>query len=112
DPDANPVRPAANTDDESPRGKLGLVVEPLTDEWARRLNYEGQSGLVVTQVIPGSPAARMGIERGDLIQEVNRQPVASLEDFRKALDEHSRNDTALLLVRRGDGTRYVAIETT
>ncbi len=92
--------------------QLGVTVQPLTDELAQRFDYVGRTGLVVADVQPGSPAARAGIRPGDLIEEVNRRPVANAEDLRVALDDNKGNNTALLRVRSADGARYVPIELT
>ena len=57
-------------------GKLGITVEPLTPEIAQQLQLKpGTTGLVVDTVDPTGPALTAGIQRGDVIQEVNRQPV-------------------------------------
>jgi serine protease Do len=103
--------PASNNgDDDTQRGILGVAVEPLTPEIASQLNYQGEKGVVVTGVQPGSPAARAGIRPGALIKEVNRQPITDPSDLKSALKKGTRNDTALLLVQEGEGTRYVAVD--
>lgn len=98
------------TRESSLKGKLGVGVQPLNADLAGRLGYEDESGLVVTEVAPGSPAARAGIRPGTLIKEVNRQPVKDLEGLKQALKKGSKDDTALLRVREGAGTRYVAVD--
>jgi len=89
--------------------KFGLRVQELTDELARQLKYEGERGVVVVEVRPGSAADRAGLERGDLVQEVNRRPVESVRDFQKAIGETEGKETILLLVRRGEYTQFVAL---
>jgi Do/DeqQ family serine protease len=105
--------PAANTTDDEgadtpARGSLGLSVEPLTAERARSLGLRAAEGLVVTQVAPGSPAADAGFQRGDVIEEVNRQPVRGVEELRSALSA-AQDRPALVLVRRGDGSIYLTV---
>jgi serine protease Do len=90
--------------------RLGLSVEELTRELAERLGYIGESGVVVSQVAPGSAAALAGIRPGALIQEVNRKPVGSVEEFRNALEKTASDGTLLLLVRNGQYSRYVALK--
>jgi serine protease Do len=89
--------------------KLGLAVQDLDSDLADRFGYESEKGVVVSGVKPGSPAARAGIRPGELIQEVNRQEVASVKDFRKALKDDSERG-ALLRVTNGEMSRYVALE--
>ena len=49
--------------------KVGLALQKLTPELAAQLGYEGQSGVLISSVESGSPAARAGLRRGDLIEE-------------------------------------------
>jgi serine protease Do/serine protease DegQ len=65
-------------------------------------------GIEVLRVEPGSLAARNGLQRGDVITEVNRRPVRDLEEMRAALGD--ADHTLLLHVRRGAGALYLAIE--
>jgi len=64
-------------------------------------------GVVVAEIAPGSPAARAGLQQGDVITSVNRQPVKSLEDFRKLAGADA--DQLLLHVRRGRGALFLLI---
>jgi serine protease Do len=89
---------------------LGLSVQNLTDQIAQQLGYEGQSGVVVTEVAPDSAASDAGIKPGALIQEVNRTKVHNTREFQDALKSGDHAKGALLLVREGDYTRYVALE--
>ncbi len=86
----------------------GLSLQSLTPELAERLGYEGEKGVLVAGVEAGSPAEEAGIERGDLIQEVNRVSVTTPAEVREALKK-SRGGKALLLVRHGETTRYLAL---
>jgi serine protease Do len=79
-------------------GALGLSVEP------------GDSGVEVTRVDPSGPAADAGIRAGDVLEEINGTPVRSSSDVRSAVAK-SQGKPALVLVRRGDQTIYVAIPT-
>lgn len=88
---------------------FGLSLQKLTPDLADQLGYQGQKGVLVTSVDPGSPADDAGIQRGDLIQEVNRQPVTTPDQVDNALAAR-KGKPALLLVRHGDATRYVALK--
>jgi serine protease Do len=90
-------------------GKLGITVEPLTPELAEELRLKpGTQGVVVDSADPTGPAGAAGIQRGDVIQEVNRQPVKSGDDLRAALEKNGNKPALLLINRRGD-TAYVAV---
>ncbi len=92
----------------APAKELGMTVQNLTDELAERLDYEPGSGVVVTKVDRFGPAARAGIQRYDLIREVNQQDVSSVKEFNKAVKKHE--DSALLVVERKGETFIVVIE--
>jgi serine protease Do len=62
--------------------------------------------VVVTNVDPASEAAEAGLRQGDVIQEVNRQPIKNTSDFERAI--HNSNDKPLLLVNRNGSTMYLA----
>lgn len=90
-------------------GKLGITVEPLTPDIAQELQLKpGTSGVVVDSVDPAGPAVEAGIQRGDVIQEVNRQPVKSAEDLRAAIEKNGGKPALLLLNRRGQ-TVFIAV---
>jgi serine protease Do len=101
-------RARAEEGEESER-RWGLTVANLSAEVRHRFQLEQREGVVVTAVEPGSPADIAGIRPGDVIEEVNRQPVGSVEDFDKAVTEAKEEETLLLLARRGDFTSFFAL---
>jgi serine protease Do len=85
----------------APNGKLGLDLKPLTPDEARRLNVPAEvKGLLVIDVDQNGAAAEEGIVRGDVIMEVNRKPVETLEDMQAALDKAGDKPMLLLVARR------------
>ena len=81
---------------------LGVSVAPLTPELRDRTRApKDAQGLVVEDVNPDGRAAAAGIQPGDIIQEVNRQPVKSVEDLRSALKKSTDRPTLLLINRQG-----------
>ena len=86
-----------------------MFVQTLTRELAERLDYEGLSGVVVTEVEAGSPAEEQGIQPGDLIMEVNRESVRNIRQWNDALDKAVEKGKVLLRVRNENGTRLVLI---
>jgi serine protease Do len=90
--------------------KLGLTVQTLTPEIAQNLGVEDAKGVVVTAVESGSPAEDAGLRRGDIILEVNRQPIEDADDYRKALRAGEKGKNVLFLVRRGENTIFLALK--
>jgi serine protease Do len=88
---------------------LGLAVEQLTPEIARSLGMSSAQGVVVSEVVDGSPADEVGIRRGDVILEVNQEPVTSVRDYQSAVQRAGDAGAVLFLVRRDDSVRYVAL---
>lgn len=92
------------------RLKLGLTVQELTPELAESLGIKDSTGILVAGVNPGMPAAEAGLRRGDLILEINRQPVKTLEEYRQIIRTAKQDTSILLLVKRGEHTRFVVIQ--
>ncbi|HHT9126406.1 MAG TPA: PDZ domain-containing protein, partial [Candidatus Brocadiia bacterium] len=90
--------------------EVGVTVQNLTPEAAKRHGYEGEKGVVVSSVETGSPGALADLREGDLIMEVNREKIDSVDDFRKALAKSGTDKDILMLVRRGEYPRYVIIK--
>jgi len=90
--------------------KFGLTLQTLTAEMASRYGLDADDqGLLVTKVDPGSNAADAGIRQGDLIQEVNRQPVRTLAEFNSAI-QRSGARPALVLIKRRNVVTYVTLK--
>jgi serine protease Do len=82
---------------------LGVSVAPLTPELRDRTRTSKDAqGLLVEDVNPDGRAAAAGIQPGDVIQEVNRQPVKSIDDLRSALKKTADKATLLLINRQGN----------
>jgi serine protease Do len=102
---------AANGSDNSSskESMKGITVETLDSDTAQQLQLpESTKGVVVTGVDPSSPAADAGLRKGDVIQEVNHQPVKSASEFNAAMSKAEKSGT-LLLVNRGGTTLFVAL---
>jgi Do/DeqQ family serine protease len=89
--------------------RLGLSVRPVTPEDARELGLESGKGLLVAEVDPAGPAAAAGIQPGDVIEEVNRQPVTDAAGLRAAA-KSSGERPALVLVNRKGASLFLAME--
>ena len=92
--------------------RLGLVVEPLTQDAAERYGLTARSGVVVTAVKPGSAGADAGIRAGDAILEVNRRPVTSVEVFLSLTATMKAGEVVPVYLQRGGGgnNEYVVLK--
>jgi Do/DeqQ family serine protease len=103
------VEESAQTPPKEETGILGLSVEPLTPQVAGRRGIQGATGgLVVTRVDDAGPAADAGLERGDVIMEVNQRAVGSIAELKSAV-EGAGTRPALLLVNRRGATVYMTV---
>jgi serine protease Do len=108
--EVNPEMARNDSRGEGEAGSLGLTVEPLTPEVARKLEVpHSTDGLVVDQVDPNGVAAAAGIEPGDVIRQVDGKSVRSASELREAFKAKS-DRPALVLVQRHDQTYFAAVE--
>ena len=87
---------------------LGLAVQPVTPEIAQQLELKNPTGVVVTRVEASSPAEAAGVQRGDVIVEIDKKPVKSLEDFEK-LTAAAAGKQVLMRVQREGSALYIAM---
>ena len=87
---------------------LGLDVRPITPELARQLNLRTPDGVIVFAVEEESAASEAGLQRGDVIREVNRQKVRGVQDFEKITKDVKDGDRVTVLLQRGPQSLYVA----
>jgi serine protease Do len=96
---------------DKPRWGLGLG--DLTPDLRQQLQAdENVKGAVIEQVTPGSPADNAGLQRGEVITEVNRQPVQSAADVQKALGSVAKDSDALVLVWSPAGSTFRVLHPT
>jgi serine protease Do len=92
---------------------LGFSVQNLTDELAERYGFQGQNGVIVSSVEPGSQAAQEGLSAGMLIIEVNLKPVQNAREFSDAMEQAKKDKgKAILLVNDGQRRRYIELKLT
>jgi serine protease Do len=89
--------------------ELGLILRDLSADVAGQMGYEPYAGVLVTGIVPRSPAANAGLTAGDLVTEVNRRRVKDVAAVRAALEKGGAGANILLRVQRGDVQQYVAI---
>jgi serine protease Do len=91
---------------------LGMVITDLTLALASRLEMPLTTrGVVITEVFPDGLAQQAGLASGDVIQEVNRQVVRSVQDLRGRL-EHATDASLVFLVNRRGTTWYALVDRT
>lgn len=92
------------------RGKafIGLEVRPLTPELASRLGLSSTQGVVVVDVQEGSPADGAGIQQGDVVREVNRQPVRTVADFERIVGGVKPGERVVMRLQRQGMNLFVA----
>jgi len=107
-----PEKIGAPTQEEQPESSAwGLSVQELTPDLAQHFGLgEEEKGVVVTQVEPESPAAEAGIQPGDLIKEVNRQPIRNMDEYTEAIKAVKKGESLLLLIKRGEGSIFVVLK--
>jgi serine protease Do len=90
--------------------QIGVTVQNITPEIARALGLKNTSGAAITQVEPGSPAADAGLQRGDVIKEVNRKMVKNADECIQNIEQAKKgNDSILLLVQRNENSMYIVV---
>jgi len=104
-------RVTARTSPTEEFGLAGLKVTELTPRLASRLRLDEQTqGVVVEAVQPNSETARAGLRRGDVISEINRQPVHSLHDYQQVMSHLQPKQRTLLLINRQGMTVYLTVK--
>jgi len=87
-----------------------LRVQTLDNALMSQLNISTKTaGVVITSVEPGGPAEAAGLQRGDVIQEVNHEPVKTLSDYQKIAEKIKKDELAVLLVNRQGNSLFVAV---
>jgi serine protease Do len=103
-----------NNDSSTPKeSKLGLSVRAVTSDIADRLDIPAGKGVIVQDVKPGSFADDVGLSRGDVILEINKQPVNTEDDYTRISSTLKSGQDVVFLVRqrgagRQDGTIFLA----
>ncbi len=91
--------------------ELGLRVGQLNDRLAKQLGYEGQQGVLVTEVDPEGISASAGIRPGTLISQVGRnKKVSSVAEFKAALKGESLEKKILLVIHTANGAKWLVLQ--
>jgi serine protease Do len=94
----------------APKLFLGLAVADLTPENIEKFKIKGEKGVVITEVKSGSPAELEGLKAGDLIQEIEGEQVATLNNFENATEKAEKTKPVLLRVNREGRSFYIVLK--
>jgi serine protease Do len=89
--------------------RIGMTVRELNPELAAQIGIKETKGVVVMAVKPGGLAEEAGIVNGDVIKEINGARINTVADFTKAVSAQKKGGVMRLLLRRGDGSLFVAV---
>ena len=104
----NPSQLASSEGPEkSPASNIGIDVMNISREWTRY--YEMGSGVVIAKVVAGSVAEDNGLQRGELITEVNGEPVSNVREFVSIIRQFDAGEAIRFRVQRGEQQRLVGI---
>jgi serine protease Do len=96
-----------------PQDQLGISVQSTTGDWAKENDIKEKEGVVITDVEQGSGADDAGLQRGDIIKEVNDKPVKDRASYNQAIDlAKSKNPgkPVVFLIKRNGVTQFVAVQ--
>ena len=99
-----PPAPSFTADD------LGIEVVDISDEMAKRLGTKAGVGVAISEISPGGLAASAGLRPGMLILRVGKKTVTSVNDFKAAVKVESLKEGIMLLVKTGEGNRFVVLQ--
>jgi serine protease Do len=91
-------------------GGLGLQVESMDSDIAKRLNLSNQQGVVITGVQSDSPAAASGLRTGMIIAKIQHSEIDSPADFHRSLGSSDLDSGILMLVRTESGSRFLVVK--
>jgi len=90
---------------------VGVYMFPNSRGLAKYYDLATHKGVVVSDVVRGSPAARAGIRSFDVVTHVDKQPVATPEEMQQAIRKHRIGEATTLSIERRDGTMQIRVKT-
>ena len=97
-------------DIEAVKDSLGMSVQDVTPDVARRLDIDPSVGVMVTMVERGGAADVGGVRRGDIILEINRKDIKDVGDFKSEAGRIKKGEAALLLIYRDGNSFYKVLK--
>ena len=89
--------------------EYGIHVDALTPERAHKVGLEGQKGVLVTEIDPASFGDDLGFGQGDVISEVNRESVTSVDEYRKVISKLKPGDNVVFKVLRRQDDKVLTV---
>lgn len=90
---------------------IGMDLQELSPTLAERLNLpDSVRGVVVSRVQPGSNAEKAGLQRGDVITEVERKSIETVREFNEVLENVAPGQRLLLLIQRGEQSLFITVK--
>ncbi len=106
---AQPER-AASLKREGESDALGLKVETITPDHMKRYRLNSKEGVVIMDVFPDGPSALAGIRPGDVILEINYQPIHSVDEYERVVSKARKDAQFLILIRREGYSQYLVLK--
>jgi len=104
--DMNPLPKDSRTN----LSEMVLSLQDLTDEIAKQFGYSKDQGVLIADVEADSPAAQVGLQAGQLVEEVNRTRVRNLKELQQAVKKSNNPKQVLLRRRSGERSQYVVLQ--
>jgi len=101
---------APSPEKEAEEIELGLQLESLTEQMASQLGTKTSAGILVKNVLPGSPAAAAGFQPNDIIKRINNTDVSSVEDFRKLVTKDALQKGVRMIVENRGMERFAFLK--
>ncbi|PWT81315.1 MAG: protease Do [Blastocatellia bacterium] len=92
------------------RGRLGVIVQPVTSDIAASLGLKQAGGAIVAQVEPGSAAERAGVKQGDVIMSFNGQPVHDTNTLRNRIADTKPGSSADVVIQRDGSEKTLSVK--
>ncbi|MBW4633149.1 MAG: trypsin-like peptidase domain-containing protein [Iphinoe sp. HA4291-MV1] len=97
---------------------LGIVMRPLTPEVKQRINslpntnirVQADRGVLIVRLVPGSPADKAGLRPGDVIQQINNQPVTTADTVLRIVEKSGVGSNVQMQLQRNDKTLQVTVQ--
>ena len=107
-PDEDQATGEEESTQEPSTSSMGMTLAPLTPEFAKRHGIQADKGLIVLEVEPESEADFIGIAPGDVILEVDKRPLSTVQSLESILKSKQSGESVLLLIKRKDSTQYLS----
>ncbi|MBI2304281.1 MAG: PDZ domain-containing protein [Chloroflexi bacterium] len=98
-----------STPESGAKGWLGILITDLNEKVAARLGVTDKTGVIISQVLPQSPAAQSGLQVKDIVTAINGKAVANSKELKDAISKLAPGSSVTVTVKRGDTTKDVAV---